>query len=139
MENKKQTVYAVVAPTYEYDDERYVESETCSPEALYIKREDAENAVRECVVRDMRNRLSFHRAAYLFSEDGVPVESVLKIEEIIGKVVRTSKRESSKTERVYVNGFESSFDPSLLSDNQAERLAEAIEYAPYVIREMDLN
>lgn len=132
--DNKQKVYAIVEPTYEYDDERYYEvGETVSQ--LYAKQEDAEKAIRWRIISNMREREYVAEAIKSrFYDEAISPEMYESLKGILGENAITV---IPKEGFYLLRGFDWDVLNTVdLDEEQAKHLASLIGYDPYAVKEM---
>lgn len=133
-----QKVYAIVEPTYEYDDERYYESgETVRQ--LYASKENAEKVVRWSIVDHMRDSgLVAEAIKTRFYDEQVKPETAESLKAILGEnAIRFTQHDGF----FVIRGFDwDELNTVDLDEETAKHLASLIGYDDhYSVREMEVR
>lgn len=126
------TVFVMSSITFEYDDERFYETDSRAVNAVYAKKEDAEEAVRKAIIRDLQTD-GLEIALSASTADGISREKFDQIVALVGED-RIEFHESDNEFFIY-----SVYVGVNLTEEKVEELAKLIEYCPYVINEMEVK
>ena len=144
--SKTLTVFALVADTYEYDDESWsIEGE--ETQSLYHSREEAEAAVRTMTIDLMRNVYQVNMAINLAMSDGygdeepgMPREQYEALAAIVGEENLPLYDWPGLSEgRVFIDQLNYDYDTASFTEEQALEVARVLDYTPAVIREMEVK